>query len=195
VRPGLIVGPWEHVGRLPWWLLRMRDHDRVLCPAPPDRPIQWVDSRDLARFLLACARAGRTGLYNLVGPRTSMRSVLETCCAVAGDRAALCWTDEESLRAAGVAPWSELPLWIPTDVAGSAYDIDASRAVRAGARFRHANETIADVWAWMEGLGPARIADVLEARPWLTRAKEEQILTSHYEEREGHTTGQSSGSA
>lgn len=86
LRPGLIVGPWESAGRLPWWLLRLRDHPRVLCPGPRDRPIQWVDSRDLADWLVRCADVGLTGSYNLAGPprRTTMSSVLETCRKVTG---------------------------------------------------------------------------------------------------------------
>ena len=35
-RAGLILGPYERVGRLPWWLRRLERGGQVLCPGPPD---------------------------------------------------------------------------------------------------------------------------------------------------------------
>lgn len=43
LRPGVILGPWEYVGRLPWWLRRMARGGRVLAPGRPERTIQPVD--------------------------------------------------------------------------------------------------------------------------------------------------------
>ncbi|MFE9602870.1 NAD-dependent epimerase/dehydratase family protein [Streptomyces hokutonensis] len=43
LRPGVILGPSEYVGRLPWWLNRASRAGPVLAPAPTDRIIQPVD--------------------------------------------------------------------------------------------------------------------------------------------------------
>ena len=59
-RCGLILGPYEDVGRLPWWLLRMDRGGEVLAPGPPDLALQYVDVRDLARFLLDAGAEGRS---------------------------------------------------------------------------------------------------------------------------------------
>ncbi|MEY2848488.1 MAG: hypothetical protein RI885_1153, partial [Actinomycetota bacterium] len=53
VRPGLILGPRENIGRLPWWLTRIARGGPVLSPGPADQGIQYVDSRDLAAWTLA----------------------------------------------------------------------------------------------------------------------------------------------
>ncbi|MFI9030073.1 hypothetical protein [Streptomyces sp. NPDC053560] len=52
LRPGVILGPEEYVGRLPWWLTRAERGGRILAPAPADRRIQPVDVRDVAAFAL-----------------------------------------------------------------------------------------------------------------------------------------------
>jgi 2'-hydroxyisoflavone reductase len=49
-RAGLILGPYERVGRLPWWLRRIQRGGRVLAPGPQDRPLQYVDGLGLPRF-------------------------------------------------------------------------------------------------------------------------------------------------
>ena len=48
VRAGLILGPGEDIGRLPWWLRRIARGGDVLAPGPADLPVQYVDVRDLA---------------------------------------------------------------------------------------------------------------------------------------------------
>ena len=54
-RAGLIIGPYEIVGRMPWWLGRIDRGGDVLAPGPPDRPLQLIDCRDLAAWMLSAA--------------------------------------------------------------------------------------------------------------------------------------------
>ena len=72
-RPGLILGPHEDVGRLPWWLERVHRGGEVLAPGPPERPLQLIDARDLARFVLDAATAGEAGAFNTVSRRGTRR--------------------------------------------------------------------------------------------------------------------------
>lgn len=58
LRAGLILGPWEDVGRLPFWLRRFARGGRVPVPGPPTLPLQYIDARDLARFALARPEGG-----------------------------------------------------------------------------------------------------------------------------------------
>ena len=60
-RAGLILGPGEDIGRLPWWLTRIARGGDVLAPGPADLPVQYVDVRDLAVWMLDRARGGRGG--------------------------------------------------------------------------------------------------------------------------------------
>ncbi|KJK53758.1 NAD-dependent epimerase/dehydratase family protein [Streptomyces sp. NRRL F-4428] len=156
VRAGLILGPYENVGRLPWWLNRIARGGPVLAPGPRGLPIQYVDVRDLARWTLDAAAAGLAGPYNAVSPagHATMGALLDACAAVTGSDAELRWTDPEAILDAGVQPWTELPVWLPE---GEPHDHmfggDVTRALEAGLRCRPVEETVADTWAWLRTLG------------------------------------------
>lgn len=157
-RAGLILGPYEDVGRLPWWLGRLAHGGPTVAPGPRDLPLQYVDVRDLAGFVLDAPRRGLAGAYNVVGPsgHTTMGELLDTANAVTGGRAELRWTSPEVLREAGVEGWTDLPIWMPP---GPDHDFmhrgDVGRALAAGLSVRPVAETVADTWAWLRALpGP-----------------------------------------
>ncbi|MFJ5020435.1 NAD-dependent epimerase/dehydratase family protein [Streptomyces goshikiensis] len=155
VRAGLILGPYENVGRLPWWLNRAARGGPMLAPGPRDLPIQYIDVRDLAAWTLDAAAAGLGGPYNLVSPvgHATMAGFLEACVAATGSDAELRWTDPAVLQEAGVAPWTELPVWTglgePHDYM---YGGDVSKALAAGLNCRPVARTVADTWAWLRSL-------------------------------------------
>lgn len=156
VRAGLIIGPWENLGRLPWWLNRMARGGPVPAPGPRDLPVQYVDVRDLAQWTLDASEQGLAGPYNLVSPpgHTTMGELLESCVRVTGSDAELRWLDAETIAAAGVEPWTDLPVWIPRgELYDAIHDADVSKALAAGLRCRPVQETVADTWAWLRGLG------------------------------------------
>lgn len=157
VRAGLILGPYENIGRLPWWLGRTARGGPVLAPGPADLSLQYVDVRDLAEWVLTAAAAGRSGPYNAVGPQgqTTMAELLEACVTVTGADAELRWTHPDLVLDAGIAPWTELPVWVPpaSDLHTTLHDGDTSRAAAAGLRCRPVTETVADTWSWLCGIG------------------------------------------
>lgn len=155
-RAGLILGPQSNVGRLSWWLRRMQRGGEVLTPGPPDQYLQFIDSRDLAAFSLDVAAAGRSGAYTLVcPPRTvTYRRLFEACRAVTGSDAVLRWVTPDVIEEAGIAPWTELPMWLPPgDDHDSMLDLDVSAALAAGLTCRSVEETVGDTWAWLEEVG------------------------------------------
>ncbi|NUS56690.1 MAG: NAD-dependent epimerase/dehydratase family protein [Streptomycetaceae bacterium] len=161
VQPGLILGPYENVGRLPWWLRRMAAGGRVLAPGAPDRPMQIIDVRDLAAFVLDAVEAGKTGRYLAGGTpdNTTVGEFLGACVQAAGSHAELVWVDDQFLLDHDVAPWTELPLWAPlTDDLAGVWLSDSSKAAAEGMTCRPVPETVADTWAWYEAAGlPAEL--------------------------------------
>ncbi|MFF9766380.1 NAD-dependent epimerase/dehydratase family protein [Streptomyces sp. NPDC014636] len=157
VRAGLILGPYENVGRLPWWLTRIARGGPVLAPGPSELPLQYIDVRDLADWLLGAVERGLSGPYDLVSPpgHTTMGELLRACQRVTGADAELRWTAPEVILDAGIEPWTELPVWVPPD--GEMYDsvhgADVSRALATGLVCRPAGETVADTWRWLTGIG------------------------------------------
>jgi nucleoside-diphosphate-sugar epimerase len=152
VRPTVVLGPYEYVGRLPWWLGRMARGDRVLAPGPPTRGIQPIDVRDLASFTLDLIANGATGIYNAAAPigRDTYGDLLELCRQATGGAARIIWVDESWLSARGVVEWTELPLWrtLPT-----AWRMHATRAFAAGLICRPLRDTVFDTWTWLRAGG------------------------------------------
>lgn len=114
VRPGLIVGPHDPTERFTYWVRRLAAGGRVLVPDAPDQPVQLIDARDLAGWILRMVEAGSTGVYNATGPATPLTfgPMLERIAVATRGRAELAWIDEDRLAEAGVEPWDELPLWL-----------------------------------------------------------------------------------
>lgn len=176
VRPGLIVGPDDYTDRFPYWPRRVAEGGEVLAPGDPDRFWQFVDVRDLGAWMVGMVEAGRTGRFNVDGPRRAwtMGEVLATCREVSGSGAELTWVPGEFLLAQGVEPWTELPFWFPEGDATlrGAYDVDVDRAIEAGLVFRPLAETVRDTLEWDR----SRPEDERGRKAGLPREREREVL-------------------
>ncbi|MFJ4618399.1 NAD-dependent epimerase/dehydratase family protein [Streptomyces sp. NPDC088812] len=157
VRSGLILGPYENVGRLPWWLNRIARGGPVLAPGPRDLPLQYVDVRDLAEWILGAVERGASGPYNLMSPQghATMGGLLDACVRATGSAAELRWAAPRVILDAGIEPWTQLPVWVPpdSDLHDALHSADVSRAVAAGLSCRPVEDTVTDTWRWLRGLG------------------------------------------
>jgi nucleoside-diphosphate-sugar epimerase len=151
-RAGLILGPYEDIGRLPWWLGRIARGGKVVAPGDPARGLQYVDARDLAAWMLDNLVRGTVGAVDLVCPRgfTSIRSLLQACVAATGSDAELVWVPEAVLEAEGAEGWTQLPCWVPStgELAGM-MESDTSKAIATGLRCRAVEDTVRDTWDWI----------------------------------------------
>ena len=180
-RAGLILGPYERVGRLPFWLRRIADGGRIPAPGPRDRPLQYIDGRDLAAFVLAAGARGLAGPFNTVSRsgHTTMGALLDRCAEVTGGSAQLVWVSPETVESAEVAPWTELPIWAPpTGDVAALHDGDVEAAYAQGLVCRPVEQTVADTWSWLqrEGLPPGdadRVGAAMDA------AAEARLLALH----------------
>lgn len=156
IRAGLIIGPGENIGRLPWWLNRIARGGDVLAPGPRELPLQYVDARDLAVWTLDAVRRGLGGAYNLVSApgHTTMGELLDACVTVTGSDAVLRWAAPSAIEEAGIEGWSQLPMWLPPgEVYETLHQGDVGKALAAGLRCRPVAETVSDTWEWLQGLG------------------------------------------
>lgn len=149
VRPGLLVGPHDPTGRFTWWVQRLQRGGTVLCPGSPQSALQFIDARDAAALMLRAAQSTRCETMNLTGPteRLTMGAFFSTAREILNPSAMLRWIDEPALLAAGIAPWTELPLWVPADDAGL-HAVDIARARAAGLVCRPLADTLRDTAAW-----------------------------------------------
>ena len=173
VRAGLVVGPHDPTGRFTYWPHRIARGGDVLVPGPAWRPVQFVDVRDLAEWMVRAAEAGLSGPYNATGNAT-MGAVVDAARRVSGAAARAVEVDDAFLTAQGVGQWMELPLWIDPSTEGWRHfmEVDASRAIAAGLTFRPLDDTVAATLADAElvdgvGLTPERERELLDA--WWSR--------------------------
>jgi 2'-hydroxyisoflavone reductase len=152
IRPGLIVGPRDPTDRFTYWPRRVAAGGRVLAPGRAERPVQFIDVRDLAEWCVRVAEQRIAGAFHAVGPTgpVTMGGLLGECRTVLASDAEFVWVPESELLASGVQPWTELPLWIPEDDPDHGGMLLASndRAVSAGLTFRAIAETIRDTFEW-----------------------------------------------
>ena len=152
VRPGLIVGPHDRTDRFTYWPVRIAKGGLVAAPGRPDRPVQFIDVRDLAEYMLALARDDRAGTFNATGPRgrLSFGTLLDACRAVTQSDARFAWVDDATLARHDVAPWKEMPLFVPESEphADAFMSVPIDRALATGLAFRPLADTIADTLAF-----------------------------------------------
>lgn len=189
VRAGLIVGRYDWTNRFGWWVRRVAEGGDVLVPDARPWPVQIVDGRDLAAWMLEMAERGGSGTFNAVGPAEplDMEAVLGTAREVSGSDARFVRVDEGFLLDEGVEPHADLPLWLAlaANPQYAGFDrVDGGRAVAEGLRFRPLADTVAAALEWererdaspakdwgpsalARGLDPAREAELLAA--WRAR--------------------------
>jgi len=170
IRPGYIVGPWDHSGRFPYWVRRVSEGGEILAPGDPGDPIQVVDARDLAAFVLSVVQAERPGIYNAAGPKApyTWGRFLQDCREVSGSDARFVWVGESFLDAQRLAP-GQLPMWSGAGDHGL-MRTDCRRAIAAGLAFRPIAETIRETLAWDREHGRRDMG--------LTRERELELLAA-----------------
>lgn len=155
IRPGLIIGPDDYTDRFTYWVVRVARGGEVLAPGRPDRYVQFIDVRDLSEWTVRMIERKETGVYNANGlpNNLTMEKVLEECKMVSDSDASFTWVSDNFLMREKVAPWSEMPLWMPEEDAphrkGFMF-INCDKAIGSGLSFRHLNDTIKETLTWRE---------------------------------------------
>jgi 2'-hydroxyisoflavone reductase len=123
----------------------------IFAPDKPSALTQFIDVRDLSDFTIKLIEDNAQGIFNATGPDhdLSFGTLLETCKQVCGSDAKLKWASVEFMNQNNVAPWSDMPAYLPDsgDDAGFA-QVDMSKAIRAGLKFRPLEDTVRDTLAW-----------------------------------------------
>jgi 2'-hydroxyisoflavone reductase len=159
VRPGLIVGPHDSTDRFGYWVARFRQPSllgdratQAVVPAPRDAPVQFIDARDLADWMIDLVDAKQSGTFNATSPpgHWTWGSMVGALGGGASDPRPV-WVDEALLLEHKVDPWTGLPLWIPSTFVDEAgfMEFDCRRALAAGLQIRPLAETIDATAAWL----------------------------------------------
>lgn len=177
VRPGYIVGPRDETDRFTYWPLRIAAGGEVLVPGDGRDPVQVIDARDLAEWMIRLAENRTAGTFNAVGPdyTLEMDEMVHGCHAVTGGRAEFTHVPVEFIEKNQRDSDGGFPIWVPR--AGSPYSgygsVSNAKAIAAGLTFRPLATTVADLLAWFRAQPAERRAEV---RAGLKREREAQLL-------------------
>lgn len=186
VRPGLIYGPWDATDRSAYWPMRIAAGGDVMAPGRPERPVQLIDARDLAEWIVRLMEGRVPGVFNAAGPveTLTMSAYLDACRRVAGNDARFIWMDEKFLLERKVGPYSEVPLWVPERM--HAFEtVDCTRAKAAGLTYRPLEETVRATLEWARALPanrPAMRWGKITMTPALSRERESELLAEWKEQ-------------
>jgi len=159
VRPTYIVGPGDTTDRFPYWPVRLAKGGEVLAPGHADDPMQIVDVRDLAEFMIHLLETGRRGVYNVAGPREPLtaRRFYNAAAKSIGANVRYTHIDDYDFLAAHkideAIPWALLR--------GNDYgmmSVKNQKAIAAGLTFRPLADTVRDTLAWWPTVPEARRA-------------------------------------
>jgi 2'-hydroxyisoflavone reductase len=181
IRPGLIVGPYDGSDRFTYWVTRINEGGEVLAPGNPNRTVQFIDVRDLAKWTIHMVEKGKNGTYNATGmnKELTMNSVLTSIKQGLGSDAEFTWASDEFLLKNQVGPWMELPLWLPETpledgkVMSGMLAANTDRALAEGLSFRSVGETALDTLNWYKDY-----RDANPLRAGMSREKEGLLLNN-----------------
>jgi 2'-hydroxyisoflavone reductase len=174
VRPTYIVGPGDTTDRFPYWPQRLARGGETLAPGRRDDPVQFIDVRDLAEWMVRLLEDHRSGAYNAVGPRNAltMPQFLERAKAALGSSSTFTQADDYAFLAAHdideAIPWALLQ---GND--DGMMSIRNDKAIAAGLTFRPVDVTVRDTLDWWQTVPERRRA---AARFTLTPEKEAKAL-------------------
>jgi 2'-hydroxyisoflavone reductase len=176
IRPGYIVGPDDPTDRFTYWPHRVALGGEMLAPGDPESPVQFIDVRDLAEWVVRLVSERSTGCYNATGPdyRLELGRLLAECKQLTNSDAHFIWADEAFLEEYKV----DLPIWTPANEIGIGA-VNCQHAIDAGLIYRPLSETIRATLAW----DISRPADYT-LRAGLSKEREAELLKTLLQEHE-----------
>lgn len=72
MRPTYMIGPGDKLDRFIHWPVRLRRGGDVMVPGKLEDPVQFMDVRDVAQWMIRMAENKANGIYNAVGPEKPM---------------------------------------------------------------------------------------------------------------------------
>ena len=145
-----IFGPRDPGSTLHFWLRNLHQNPEVLAPGSGKDPVQFVDVRDVARWVVGSVHNKLTGVFNTAAPPLSFAEFLDACRTVTQSQAKLTWLGKDYLYSQGVEAFTQVPLWVPVEEDPGFFQISSDKAYREGFRPRPAGETIAAAWRWYQ---------------------------------------------
>ena len=145
VRPCAIAGPRDPSLSLHYWLSHLAREQRIVAPGDGSEPIELVDVRDVADWVVSNVETHRPGAWNVCGNPMGFKTFLVQCSTAIHGRAKLVWVDRRFLERHGVKDTGgNMPFWNPDLPAFE--QVSSAKARSAGWSTRPLQETARDAW-------------------------------------------------
>ncbi len=145
-----IFGPRDPGSSLHYWLRNLRQNSEILAPGSGRDPVQFVDVRDVGRWIVDCVQNERAGVFNTAAQPLSFAEFLDACRIATQSDAKLTWLSKDYLYSHDVEAFTQLPLWVPVEEDPGFFQISSDKANREGFGTRSADQTIAAAWRWYQ---------------------------------------------
>ena len=157
VRLHVVAGPGDPTDRFTYWPVRIDHGGEIIAPGSQSTPVQFIDVRDLAEFMVLLLERDIGGTYNAAGPAldpTSMAEFLYGIRAITNSHLSFTWVDEQFL----VEQEARFQLWYPpTEGAIRGLSrVRSHKGVAAGLKFRPLAVTAFDTLEWFQSLPEER---------------------------------------
>ncbi|MCB1555404.1 MAG: epimerase [Xanthomonadales bacterium] len=176
IRPGYIVGPRDGSDRFTYWPHRIAEGGDVLVPGDGSDPVQVIDGRDLAEWVIRLAEGRVAGTFNATGPARELSTsrCVETMAKALQSDVRFRWVPWDKLESLGLQLGSDLPIFLPAagEYAGF-HRVSVQRAMGAGLTYRPLDDTVRDLMAWWKALPAERQA---KTSVGMSRERESEAL-------------------
>ncbi len=159
LRPTYICGPGDRTDRYTYWPVRTMRGGEMLWPGTPDDPIQIIDVRDLANFVVDCIEKKITGVYNTVTPvgLYTIGDLMNDSVAVTAAAMTPVWVSNKFIADHELEDGRSIPIWSsPEGDTRNVATVSGERAFARGLTARPPKETCRDVVSWWKTLSAER---------------------------------------
>ena len=180
VRPTYMMGPADRTDRFTYWPVRLGRGGAILVPGKGNDPVQYIDVRDVAEWMIRLIESSNIGTFNAVGPAsaTGMHAFVYGAHAAFSSAASFVMIpDYEFLQEHGVG--HSIPWIRPTgDNFGSAR-VNNQLAIANGLTFRPLADSVRDIHEWWYSDAVARERrERMESGPRSLMAREAAIIAA-----------------
>lgn len=178
VRPTYMFGPADKTNRFIHWPIRLNQGGEVLVPGKENDPVQYVDVRDVAEWMIRLVEEGKVGTYNAVGPAESeiIHEFVEKAQEAFTVKNTFIKVDDYDFLMKndiyGIVPWI-----LPTGNNAGSSRISNQKGLDNGLTIRPLVESMKDTYKWWTSDAVSQEQrDAVELDPASVLVKEKEIL-------------------
>ncbi len=185
VRPTYMMGPADRTDRFIHWPVRLSKGGEVLVPGKASDPVQYIDVRDVAEWMIRLGEERKVGTYNAVGPQSAetINEFVQKAQTAFDAKSTFVQVDDYDFLKENevyyIVPWI-----MPDKYNYGSARVNNKKALDAGLTIRDLDDSLTDLWAWWNTQDDERRAKV-EQNPKSVLARESEILKKWKEVKKG----------